>query len=118
MELAQKWRVNRAYFTSMTNSAIKLSFLRALLFQVVSVTRFIYIVPSTATKLELRVYSDRTLTVEEQDAYNAVAGEMAGDFVQVEVIPYFLVETRPFQSSHYEGILVYARYEPQSTSLG
>jgi hypothetical protein len=110
-ELALKWRVNRACFTSMTNSEIKLSFLRALLFQVVSVTRFIYIVPVTETRLELRVYSDRTLAAAEKDAYNAVAGEMAGDFVRIEVLTHFLVETRPYHSSHYEGILVYARYE-------
>lgn len=61
--------------------------------------------------VELRVYNDRTLREEEQDACYSVAAEMSGDFVRLDVRTKLLVDTLPPPQQSEEGLLVYHRYE-------
>jgi len=101
---------NKPYLAVVTNAEIKHSFYRAFLFQALPVTRAIDIVQLAANVYELRVYNDRALTEEERDACYSVAGEMAGDFVGVEVKVTLLVSARPSLAED-KALLVYARYE-------
>lgn len=93
-----------------TDAELKHSFYRAFLFQVLPVTRAMYLVRLAEDLVELRVYNDRTLSEEEQDACYSVAAEMGGDFVALGVRTKLLVETLPPQKLE-EGLLVYHRYE-------
>jgi hypothetical protein len=93
-----------------TNAEIKHSFYRAFLFQALPVTSAITIVQLAENVFALRVYNDRALTEEECNACYSVAGEMAGDFVGIEVNVNLLVGTGPPLEED-KAMLVYARYE-------
>ena len=96
-----------------TDAEIKHAFYRAFTFQVLSVTRAIYIVRRSENLVELHVYNDRLLSEEEKDACYSIAGEMSGDFVGLEVQTQLLVDTQPFHEGKgpKDGLTVYGRYE-------
>ncbi|GAB4034672.1 hypothetical protein GCM10028809_40910 [Spirosoma gilvum] len=84
---------------------------RALLFNVLSCTRFIF-VEFKSGHLLLRIYNDRELTDDEKDIYYAVYGELEGDFTGSICGEVDLQVTRaPFEQIDQTGELVYARYE-------
>lgn len=96
-----------------TDAEIKHSFYRASLFQVLPVTRAIYIVRLSENLVELHVYNDRLLSEEEKDACYSITAEMSGDFVGLKVQIQLLVDSQPFHEGKGPegGLPVYGRYE-------
>ncbi len=96
-----------------TDSELKHAFYRAFTFQVLSVTRAIYIVRRSETLVELHVYNDQLLSEEEKDACYSIVGEMSGDFVGLEVQPQLVVDTQPVHEGNgpKDALTVYGRYE-------
>lgn len=86
---------------------------RALLFNIISSVRFIFI-HEKENRIVLDIYSDRELTDDEKDMYYAVSGEISGDFPTIndslnEV--FFIVENRKIERIMNDGHLVNARFE-------
>lgn len=100
----------------MDKNEIFLSAQRALLFNVLSSTRFIFI-KLYKNCIDLTIISDKELDEIEKDIYHAVSAEIVGDFTTVDDSHsniYFKFNTQPFEyltlSSDY-GDLIFARYE-------
>ncbi|MBD1434958.1 hypothetical protein H8B06_19210 [Sphingobacterium sp. DN00404] len=92
---------------------LRLSSNRALLFNVISSVKYIC-VKLKKEKLILSVYCERELTEDEKDIYYAVAGEIIGDFVELDdslTEVEFIVSNKKYEKSDCKGELVYARYE-------
>ncbi|WP_444887287.1 hypothetical protein [Microbulbifer sp. JMSA008] len=93
-------------------SNLLLSAQRALLFNISSAMRFISIEVSLDNKLKVLAYVQRELNEDELDMIYSAAGEICGDFVELEDSD---VEVR-ISSSNYENVkslkfLVFARAE-------
>lgn len=94
-------------------SRLLLSALRAMLFNVIGTVRFIFVKVDDSVIL-LNVFTDRSLTDDEKDIYYAVAGEISGDFQEVDdsrTRVVFIVTSEKFEAIEHDGLLVYARHE-------
>ncbi len=92
-------------------NTLLLSTYRALLFNILQCTRFIYIDVKEQI-LNMSIYVDRELSDEEKDVYYSVAGEICGDFIKLEnSVVNFHLNNLKFENNLDNGILVYARYE-------
>ena len=90
-----------------------ISALRALLFNITSSIRFIFI-QSVEDKLILFVYTDKELSESEKDIFYAVSGEISGDFPFLDDSKSevnFVNDNNKFESIKNEGDLIFARYE-------
>jgi len=97
----------------MSNAEIRMSFQRALLFNIISSVRFIFTEMNASGSLDMIVYTDRELTESEKDIYYAVSGEVIGDFVDMGCHGYvkFVTDLRDYTEVPKLELLVYARYE-------
>ncbi|MGV6944276.1 hypothetical protein [Sphingobacterium kyonggiense] len=94
---------------------IRLSLHRALLFNVLSSVRFIFI-KVISDKLILTVFSDTDLSLAEKDIYYSVIGEITGDFKELDdsisEVKFIVSQVQYEELSNKNiGDLVYARYE-------
>jgi len=95
----------------MTTAELLLSAQRALLFNITLNVRLIFI-EARAEHLIMLVYSDIDLTDEEKDVYYSSAGEITGDFVELDTSEvFFIVTTEAYEKVDKLEHLVFARYE-------
>ena len=66
------------------NSKLRLSAQRALLFNIPLSVRLIFVELNSKNILQMLVYSDQDLSEEERDLLYSAAGEIEGDFVEIE----------------------------------
>ncbi|MDF1546172.1 MAG: hypothetical protein P1P88_00025 [Bacteroidales bacterium] len=95
-------------------NSLLLSIQRALLFNILAYIRFIFIEVEKGPFLKIWIYSDKELNESEKEIYYSVAGEVVGDFTElnnqdVEVL--FFVDQSNFENIQKLTNLVYARYE-------
>lgn len=98
-------------------SQILISTQRALLFNVLKSTRFIFVNYNKIDRIDLIIISDRKLTQKEKDTYYAVSSEIDGDFEGINGSDVNFIESNlEFSILNCEkyGTLVFARYETLS----
>ncbi|SEL98315.1 hypothetical protein [Parapedobacter koreensis] len=86
---------------------------RALLFNIIKAVRFIFVKVEDSILL-LNVFTERSLTDDEKDIYYAMAGEISGDFEEIDdscTNVTFIVTDDEFETIEQDGQLVYARHE-------
>mgnify|MGYP000674529527 CR=1 FL=1 len=98
---------------SLTYTELRLSAQRALLFNILSCVRFIFI-ENREGKIILSVYTDRNLSDSEKELYYESLGEILGDFTDLDFEGSMtLIEVTNKEAREIEdrGVLVYARFE-------
>ncbi|WP_147320152.1 hypothetical protein [Chitinophaga silvisoli] len=98
---------------SLTYTELRLSAQSALLFNILSCVRFIFI-ENREGKIILSVYTDRDLSDSEKELYYESLGEILGDFTDLDFEGSMtLIEVTNKEAREIEGrgVLVYARYE-------
>lgn len=94
--------------------ALQLSVQRALLFNIIPIVRFIFIEIDTNSILKLLIYLKNEPSNEEKDIYYAVAGEISGDFSEIDDSKnevQFIVGNSKFEDIQKLEFLVFAMYE-------
>lgn len=92
---------------------LRLSAQRALLFNIISCVRFIFI-DNRSGKIILSVYTDRDLSDTEKELYYEVLGEILGDFTDLDFegsMTLIEVTDKKAREVGSSGVLIYARYE-------
>jgi len=95
---------------------LRLSAQRALLFNIITCVRFIFI-EKRELKIILSVYTDRNLSGSEKDLYYEVLGEILGDFTDLDFegsMTLIEVTEKEVLQLNNPGVLIYARYETQA----
>lgn len=98
---------------SLTYTELRLSAQRALLFNIISCVRFIFI-ENRERKIFLSVYTDRDLSDSENELYYESLGEILGDFTDLDFegsMTLIEVTNKEAREIENRGVLVYARYE-------